>query len=408
MAGFLAKPQSNHTNSLSRRLEASDGVIYLTENVVEDVGYMVIEPDTSNQEIIKYTSKAAGYVSGGIRRLSTVGSAETAGTGIAHPAGATVEMRDVHYYFARIIDALNGVSATSANKFYIGENVNTASAITTGTLKGVFYTAGTSASLSTFCIGLSANGYGVWSDDGGSTFNRLSTTGGAIATGDGWQNAAGVGNVVVADLISATAGISSKNDNFIVNEAWNPTWSGNHTFTGTTTELSATNTNLRGTKISCLAEELNQMVRGASAYATLTASNLSENTDGGDISPSLHTHAMNGVVDSRAAGSTGNQTISFGTTAVRLISITAYCSIGGTVAHSKGFAETAAIEGCIYNLPGGAVSADSSNIIRLIDSTGTAVAIGNIDSVAVGSFVINWTTNTSAGAIRFLEVEVWS
>lgn len=345
MAGFLSKPQSNHTNSLSRRLESTDGVIYLTENVVEDVGYLVIEPDTSNQEIIKYTSKGSGYVSGGVRQLSTVGSAETAGTGIAHPAGSTVEMRDVHFYWARIIDALNGVSATSANQFRIGENVATASAITTGSLKGVFYTAGTSASLSTFVIGLSSNGYGVWSDDGGATFNRLSATGGAVNTGDGWENAAGVGNVVVADLISATAGISSKNDNFTVNEAFTPTWSGLHNFTADIA--------LNGERTSA------DMVFGVSV---------------------------------RTAGSTGSQTITTGLgTWFRELDIVATNWGNGLSGISHGTAYTSATQYCIDNINYG------TGIIQIVSAGSWAAVQANVSSISAnGDFTINWLVNSSS------------
>ena len=298
----LSKPQSKLKTTLTQPLNTVDGVVYINDTIAEGSGYLVLERGTSNEEILKYTTAGTGYVSGCTRALSTVGTTETAGSGKSHSVGSSVEMTNVHYYFARVIDAINGLSSTSANDFIIGPGTGSTSA-----QSDLTYSFQTSAGL-TGAIRLSATGVMVWTEDAGISWNRLSATGGAVNTGDGWENVGGIGNVVVADLISATAGISSTSDNFTINKAWQADWTGNHTHTGTTFEMSATNFNLKGTKVSALAEEINR-ISGLSAYSNVSPYKLEQLVDGGSISASsFHTHGFRSGTGSRAT-SAGNDLV---------------------------------------------------------------------------------------------------
>ena len=276
----IPKMQSKMSTTLAQSLDASSGVIYLTENVTEDLGFLVIDRGAASEEIIKYASKGSGYVSGCTRALSTVGTAETAGTGKTHATGSSVEMTNAHYYFARIIDAINGVSSTSANNFDIG--AGSASLSSQG---NSFYRIQTSAGKQ-FQIGLSTNGFAVWTEDQGVNYNRLSATGGAVNAGVAWENVGGVGNVKISALISAAGGISSVSDRLVVNQAADFIWG------GTNFDVSATNFKIKNTTVSATAEELNK-VYSLSAYSGVTMYKLNLLTDGGSVSgQSLHTHGF--------------------------------------------------------------------------------------------------------------------
>lgn len=276
----IPKMQDFFKTTLSRSLAATDGVIYLTDDVVEDIGFLVLERGTNNVEIVKYGSKGSGFVSGTTRGLSAVGTSETAGTGKAHSVGVNVEMTTTHFYWARAIDAINGVSSTSANNFDIG-----AGAASLSSQGNSYFRIQTSAGKQ-FQIGLSTNGFAVWTDDQGVSYNRLSATGGAINSGTAWENAGGTGNVKVSALISASGGISSVSDRLVVNQAADFVWS------GANFDVSATNSKIKGTIVSAEASEINRLVRGVSAYSTDTAYNLSLLTDGGNISGGgLHRNA---------------------------------------------------------------------------------------------------------------------
>ena len=291
----ICKPQSKYSSTLAQSLDASSGVIYLTENVTEDLGFLVIDRGAASEEIIKYASKGSGYVSGCTRALSTVGTAETAGTGKTHAVGSSVEMTNAHYYFARIIDAINGVSSTSANNFDIG--IGSASLSSQG---NSFYRIQTSAGKQ-FQIGLSTNGFAVWTEDQGVNYNRLSATGGAVNAGVAWENVGGVGNVKISALISAAGGISSVSDRLVVNQAADFIWG------GTNFDVSATNFKIMGTKVSATAQALNP-ISGLSAYAGVSPYKLNLLTDDGSISAqSLHHHGFKVGQGSRTdAASSGN------------------------------------------------------------------------------------------------------
>lgn len=389
-------PQSGSVYELSQKLESTDGVAYLTADVVEDTGYLVIAAGTSNEERVKYTSKGSNLVSGLVRGLSSVGASETAGTGNTHSAGTTVEMKNVHYYFARPIQAINGVSTTGADDFVIGSGDGAISA-----QGNTFYNIVTSAN-NQFQIGLSTNGFAVWTDDGGSSYNRLSATGGAINSGLAWENAGGTGNVKVSALISATAGISSIDDKFSVNLAFDPMWTGDHDFNGSVIKDS--------TVLSASFADINQMVSGVSAYSQVTAFRMDDLTNDGQISTANnHYHFFIAGLSSRTNGSTGTQDISFTPAFTpRLFTVDFYTALPSGLSDGKGYATDDSTEGCTF-VRGAAFRTpfqDSSNIMQMEDSGGD-IAIANVSVMSAGRITLDWTTNSSASNERFYTYQIF-
>jgi hypothetical protein len=403
--GIYAKPQDDFSVELTQPLGITDGVAYLSENVTEDFGWLTIGCNTDHKETCKYTSKFSGGISGLERNLSTTGAASTAGTGYSHSTGETVEMRVVHNYWSRIVDAMNGVSSTSSNEFILGDGTGAVSA-----QGNILFSFQTSAG-KMFRVGLSSSGYGVWTEDNGVTYNRLSATGGVVNTGDGWQNIGGTGSVVVADLISATAGISSKNDNFTINEAFSPTWIGDHGFTGTNLNLSATNVKLMNTKLSCQPEELNR-ISGLSAYTAISPYEVNKLLGGGQVSTGnshYHFFVTSGTSRPNVAGV---QDLTFSPAFNPRILNLQFNSWGGIAASSyliygNGYATSATTFGYwghIITWNGALVTLGGINsldyIMRNTDSGGN-LALATVSVMSAGRVTINWVSSSSAGSTYF-------
>lgn len=93
--------QSFYKTTLSKSISASDGTIIVAAAPAITTGYLIIEPNTANEEIVLMTNAVTTTLTV-TRGLATSGSSESAGTGKSHPAGVSVIIADAHYYIKRI------------------------------------------------------------------------------------------------------------------------------------------------------------------------------------------------------------------------------------------------------------------------------------------------------------------
>ena len=158
-------PESFYESVLASAITAAAVSIEVNSapNITE--GYLVIESETSNKEIIKYTGVTGTTLTGCVRGLAVFGTDNSAGTGKAHAAGVEIANKDVHYYSAQYYDIIKGTSATGYNNFDIGDG----SAVSSG---NKFFNIRTS-SVSAF-IGLSSDGNMVMSPDGSTVYSLSS------------------------------------------------------------------------------------------------------------------------------------------------------------------------------------------------------------------------------------------
>ena len=149
--------ESFYETTLSNAVTAAQTSMVVGTAPTQQSGYLVIEPKSSNREIIKFTS-AAGTTLTIVRGLSETASYDdAAGTGKTHSAGSQIAMKDVHYYFNRVVAAFRGDNGSGYNSFAMGDG-NTISA------SDRLFRMRTS-SLSAFW-GLSSSGKMVVSEDG--------------------------------------------------------------------------------------------------------------------------------------------------------------------------------------------------------------------------------------------------
>ncbi len=188
------QPESFYETTIASAITAAQTTISVTTAPNITSGYLVIEANTSNREIIKYTGVSGTSLTGCVRGLAEYGSDDSGGTGKTHAAGVDIANRDVHYYYAQYYDFLTGTSSTGANSMIIGDG-NTISA------SDRMWQVNTS-SLSAFW-GMSASGQMVVSEDGVTSY-VISAGGSGVTAGDGISITAGV---VATDLLS-TAGLA--------------------------------------------------------------------------------------------------------------------------------------------------------------------------------------------------------
>lgn len=129
------RPQTGFETTLSQALTAAGTTVYVTSAPTETSGYMVIEPGSSNKEIIKYTGVSGSTLTGVTRGLALTGSSDAAGTGLAHPAGVKISMTNVHYYLEQLVDkneaeTVGGIKTFSAKEIKIGDGTDTNETIT--------------------------------------------------------------------------------------------------------------------------------------------------------------------------------------------------------------------------------------------------------------------------------------
>jgi hypothetical protein len=189
------QPESFFETNLTAAITASQNTITVTTAPNITAGYMVIEANTSNREIIKYTGVTGTTLTGVVRGLATYGSDDSAGTGKAHAAGVDIANKDVHYYYAQYFDFLMGTSATGANSMRIGDGNTISAGAWLDATSGRFWFVNTS-SLSAYW-GLSSNGQFVCSEDGTTSY-VVSAGGSGVTAGNTIDITAGV--VTVARL----------------------------------------------------------------------------------------------------------------------------------------------------------------------------------------------------------------
>ena len=103
MAETFRDLQSFFKTTLTSTITSSQSTIPVASAPTVTTGFLVIEPETTNQEIVLYTGLSGNTLTGVTRGLSPVGSSETtAGLGKAHSAGVEIAMVDVHYYLKLI------------------------------------------------------------------------------------------------------------------------------------------------------------------------------------------------------------------------------------------------------------------------------------------------------------------
>jgi hypothetical protein len=199
---MIFKPESFYESSLASTITAVQTTIPVTVAPNETAGFLVLEANTSNREIILYTGVTGTTLTGVTRGLAEYGSSVSAGTGKSHNAGTDIANRDVHYYYAQYYDFLTGVSATGANTMMIGDG---------GTCSASDRTWQVPLSSYTPFWGLSANGRMVVSEDGLTSY-VISAGGSGIAAGDGIDITAGMLSV---DLLSS-AGLRISGGNLAI------------------------------------------------------------------------------------------------------------------------------------------------------------------------------------------------
>lgn len=254
--------ESFYETTLSNAITASQSTMVVGTAPTQQCGYLVIEPKSSNREIVKFTS-ASGTTLTIVRGLSETASYDdSAGTGKTHAAGTQVAMKDVHYYFNRVVAAFRGDNSSGYNSFAMGDG-NTISAANR------LFTMRTS-SLSAFW-GLSSSGKMVVSEDGVTSYvisaggsgltaglSGISITAGAIdvaylSTGglvlSGTKIAVGLGDGVYRS--SAGVGLDTT-------AAF--TWTGLHNFTGGLAK--------GGVQLSAAVSAINQAIDGIGTGVT--------------------------------------------------------------------------------------------------------------------------------------------
>ncbi len=283
---MIYQPESFYSTTLAASITAAQTSIGVTVAPNITSGYLVIEANTSNREIIKYTGVTGTTLTGCVRGLATYGSDNSGGTGKTHSAGVEIANKDVHYYYAQYYDFLMGTSATGANTMRIGDGAAVSSA-------NRFWYVNTS-SVSAFW-GLNSSGQMVVSENGVTSY-VISAGGSGVTAGDGISITAGA--VAIKHLsssglrISATKlavnygqGLSATSAaELYVDLTHNYDWTGRHTFAASSTFNSSADfksaVNLSGlTKVSTEIPTVAGQVVGLDSGAKLPAVDGSQLTN---------------------------------------------------------------------------------------------------------------------------------
>lgn len=119
MADLFRDLQSFYSTTLAASISASDTLITVSTAPLINTAFLVLEPRTSNEEIVLMISRA-GNILTVVRGLAFSGSSEAgAGLGKSHGAGTAVENADVHYYIKKLQSSaafqFRGAVASSSN-----------------------------------------------------------------------------------------------------------------------------------------------------------------------------------------------------------------------------------------------------------------------------------------------------
>jgi hypothetical protein len=174
------RPETAFETTLSSGITAAANTIALTTAPTETTGYMVIEPGTSNKEIIKYTGVSSTTLTGVSRGLSLTGSSDAAGTGLSHAAGSIVSMTNVHYFMEQLTNATEANTWTAEQTFETA-NINIGDGSTD---ENEQITANNGDANTPFLRYSSADNEWHFSDNGVDTV-AMNAAGGSLTAGDG-------------------------------------------------------------------------------------------------------------------------------------------------------------------------------------------------------------------------------
>ncbi len=265
----LYPAESFYESSLATSITATASSITVTTAPVNSAGYMVIEPKSSSREIIKYTGKTGNTLTGCVRGLATSGTDDSAGTGKSHPAGATIAMKDVHYYLDAVVDVFNGVSSSGTNTYIFGDG-NTISA------SDRYWQINTS-SLSAY-MGLNNAGQMVVSEDGINEY-MISAGGSGVVAGNGISIIAGAvainglssGGIKISAtkaVVEVSTGIFRDLNGIGIDQSSAMYWTGLHNFT---------DISIDSTQISASATEINKLIGVTTNVSVVTQGGIADN-----------------------------------------------------------------------------------------------------------------------------------
>lgn len=279
--GVLPYAQSFYETTLAQSINATQTTIQVTTAPANQAGYLVIEPNSSNREIVYFYSVTGTTLTvvRGISETNTVD--DTGGTGTSHAAGVQVAMKDVHYYFNKVVAAYRGDNASGFNTFAIGDGNTTSAA------NRMWYAY--TSSISAFW-GLSSNGRMVVSEDGVNSY-VISAGGSGVTAGAGIDITAGsvttanlsTGGIVTSALknaIGVSTGLNRNASGIYIDQASAMYWTGLHNFTDISVD---------SVQLSAAVSAINAVIDGRTS--TTTAANLNTLTDGSTTD--LHNHIGN-------------------------------------------------------------------------------------------------------------------
>lgn len=371
---FLPYAESFYETTLAQAITASSNTMIVSQAPTQTSGYLVLEPNSSNREIVKFTN-VSGVTLTIVRGLSESNAVDdSAGTGTAHAAGVQVAMKDVHYYLNKVVASFRGDYATGFNTFRIGDG-NAVSAT-----NRLWYAHTTTASA---FWGLSSNGRMVVSEDGINSY-VISAGGSGLVGGDGTVITAGA--IGINSL--STGGLEISASKLAVDIANTTLYRSSAGIGLSSLGSIGTIENLSGTTAATLSSIF------SSVSASVTATNLADLTDTG--STILHYHPVAGGVGGFSSVGISNFTHSLGRTPKYIKVVTVNQVQTNTTAHC----DVTYINGSYYGVTQNDDSSGGANasyqvtdaIFKLYDSAGSSIVTsGLIQNVTSASFQISCT-----------------
>lgn len=307
-------------------LQTTDGHT-LTMSDLGSVVYLVVEPGSSRQEIIKCTAISSSQWASCTRGLAFYGTSESSVSAnrYAHRAGSIVIMTNTHYVFENLVDK-DADETVAGDKTFSGNSVFTTGTIwlgdnTTGVDKYVYSNNGVANE--PFLRYNESLARWQWSDDGTNTINFTSSS----ASGLSASSTAGIGitdsfiHVIASStkgmafgsdgrlyqMTSSTGGINSDSNGLYVDTTDNFAWTGTHTHAGSNTFNTATttfNAPIVANATSTMATTT--ITNGTITTLTLGGQNANTLVDGSDAT-SLHVHSYSDLI----TASTTDQSTNF-------------------------------------------------------------------------------------------------
>lgn len=392
--------ESFYETTLSNAVNATQLTMVVGTAPTNQNGYLVIEPKSSNREIIKFTS-ASGTTLTIVRGLSETNNYDdSAGTGKTHSAGSQIAMKDVHYYFNKVVAAFRGDAGSGYNSFAMGDGNTTSASDRLFRMR--------TSSLSAFW-GLSSSGKMVVSEDGVTSY-VISAGGSGVTAGlSGITITAGAidvtylstGGVALSGtklVVGVSTGLNRNASGLYIDQASAMYWTGLHNFTDISVD---------SVQLSAAVSAINQVVDGVST--SVTAANLNKLATATQLSGAgFHYHGFyhgDNTFELSAASEVTYVSHTLGVVP-RMIKMTAWEPTNYTRCYGVStFGKTPSF---IRNteLNGASAVAGTGNIMQLLQAAGTN-RDATIVSATSGSFYLSFTKNgTPTGqAFYILEVE---